>query len=157
MPSLPAHFMVSQMDGALYDTRAPDWASKPLRAPYSRHVKRIRTVAGLKATLRAGSSTDLGGYPLYFVCADGEALSFAAVRDNLRQVMGAVADAAAKNWPDKQWQVIGIEINHEDGELFCAHTNERIPAAYIADEDAEQDAEQDAGPVMVTGPVFSFR
>jgi hypothetical protein len=29
---LPNHLFVSSTDGAMYDTRAPGWASKPLRA-----------------------------------------------------------------------------------------------------------------------------
>jgi hypothetical protein len=67
----------------------------------------------------------VGGYPLFFVAADGEALSFNAVRDNLREVLPAMSQP----W-DRSWRVVNVDINYEDPELCCAHTGERIPSAY---------------------------
>ena len=75
--------------------------------------------------MRAGPYAWPGGYPLFFVAADGVALSFDAVRDNLREVLPAMSQP----W-DRSWRVVNVDINYEDPELCCAHTGERIPSAY---------------------------
>jgi hypothetical protein len=124
--SLPAHLFVSDCDGHLYDTREPDWSGRPpLRRHYQTRPRHLRTAADVKAALRAGPYAWPGGYPLFFVAADGEALSFNAVRDNLREVLPAMSQP----W-DRSWRVVNVDINYEDPELCCAHTGERIPSAY---------------------------
>lgn len=80
----------------------------------------------LKEALRSGPYAWPGGYPLYFIAADGEALSFKAVQENLREVMRATC---FRHY-DKGWRIVGVEINWEDEHLYCAHSNERIPSAY---------------------------
>lgn len=83
-------------------------------------------VATLKQTLRAGKYAWPGGYPMYFVAKDGEALSFEAVRQNLKQVMHDMTYPAY----DDQWAVVGVDINWEDPTLTCAHTGKLIESAY---------------------------
>lgn len=107
-------------DGNLY--RVPeglrgDW---PLvRENYCRHHREIRTVADLKATLRAGEYAWPGGGALYCVTADGAVLSFAAVRQEFRQVAEAVRDHDTL----RGWCVIGIENAADDDEpTVCDHT-----------------------------------
>jgi len=117
---LPAHMFISAQDGALHDTRDPQWSARPLRAIYSRTCRRITTAAELKATLRAGAWAWPGGYPMYFVTHDGECLSFDAVRENLAQCLAR----------ESGWRVFGVEINYED-DLYCEHTGLPIPAAYL--------------------------
>lgn len=125
---LPAYFMVGECDGGLYDTRAPGWNKKPLRQNYSRSHRRIKTVADFKATLRAGRYAWPGGYPLYFVAGDGEALSFKTARDNFRGIVYAIQNNNIR--PHDGWNVVGCEINYEDTDLFDAHTGEKIESAY---------------------------
>lgn len=76
--------------------------------------------------LEAGPYAFPGGYPRYFITHDGEALSFAAVTEEKLQVEEAI------NTGDKSsgWYVIGCDINWEDTNLFCAHTNKKIESAY---------------------------
>ena len=74
----------------------------------------------IKQALRYGPYAWPGGYPLYFVAHDGEPLSFDAVRDNFRQVLRGYDG----------WRVIGVQVNWEDPELFCAHYGNRIESAY---------------------------
>lgn len=129
--TLPAHFMTLS-DGSLIDTREP--GVSPVRNHYIGHSRELASgfaanLRDVKAVLRAGRFTDLGGYPLYFIAADGEALSFGAVRDNFLEV----CRAAKFGDPRDGWRVVGIEINYEDGELRCAHTGEPIEAAYVPD------------------------
>jgi hypothetical protein len=66
-----------------------------------------------------------GGYPRYFICADGEALSFKAAKAERRNILEAIRDSDGTGW-----QVVACEINWEDSDLICSHTNERIEPAY---------------------------
>jgi hypothetical protein len=83
------------------------------------------TVRDLMRDLRSGPYTSLGCYPTYFIAADGEALSHQAVRDNVWQVARAVRDG-----DNKEWQVIGFDVNWEDPNLYCAASGDRIESAY---------------------------
>ena len=90
----------------------------------------IQSLAEVKQALRNGAYTSLGGYPLYFIAADAETLSFEAVRERFREVCADMLDMSHMS----QWRIVGIEINYEDADLVCAHTGKRIPSAYGEDE-----------------------
>lgn len=90
------------------------------------HINSLRQV---KEILRSGEYTNLGGYPLYFIAADNEALSFEAVRERFRTV---VADTLGMSGM-RDFKIVGCEINYEDADLYCAHTGKRIPSAYAED------------------------
>lgn len=94
----------------------------------SRHHRTIVNGLQLRETLRSGPFVWPGGYPLYFVTDDGEALSFESVRANIRQVLRSIRDGA-----NDGWRVLGVDVNYEDPALFCAHSGERIPSAYSED------------------------
>lgn len=85
----------------------------------------INNSKDLRTALRNGPYAWPGGYPLYFITHDGEALSFKAVRDEYRLVLRSVREKS-----NDGWRVVGVDINYEDEDLICAHTNERIPSAY---------------------------
>ena len=124
--ALPDYMMVSETDGALYDTRDDGWSKRPpLRANYRRGHRKIKSIADLKAALRAGCYTSLGCYPLYFIASDGAALSFDAVKAEIAQVMAAVRDKSRDGW-----RVVACDINYENSDLYCAHTGEKIESAY---------------------------
>jgi len=91
MTALPAHLFTVDT-GELYDTRDPNWSSSPLRPNYRRHHRTISSVADLKATLRAGPSTDLGD----------------------------------DHWG---WRISSLQVNYEDTDLRCEHTDDIIPSA----------------------------
>lgn len=131
MSKLPAHLFVAD-NGDLFDTRLPNWAASPLRRAYRGASSEVRNLAAVKAQLRAGEHTGLGGYPLFFWAADGEALSFDAVRDNFREVASAMMQ---DHNPRDGWRVVGVEINYEDANLVCSHTGKPIQSAYGPEED----------------------
>ena len=79
----------------------------------------------VKEALRSGKYAWPGGYPMYFITSDGEALSFDAVISNWYQVCYAM-----RNDLNDGWRVIAIDINYEDPDLYCADTNEKIECAY---------------------------
>lgn len=71
-----------------------------------------------------------GGYPLFFLCSDGEALSWDAAIENA----GLIRDALITNDRHSGWHVCALLTNWEDTDLYCAHTNEHIESAYGDDE-----------------------
>lgn len=85
----------------------------------------INTVSDFRRAYRNGPYAWPGGYPLFFITDDGDALSFDAVKDNLRSIIDAIANKHSDGW-----RVIALDINYEDQNLYCAHTDKRIPAAY---------------------------
>ena len=85
----------------------------------------LTTSADLKRALRTGPYAWPGGYPLFFVTDDGEALSFQAVMENIRLVFHSI-----RHQNNDGWRVIAVDINYEDQQLYCAHTGERIESAY---------------------------
>lgn len=139
--TLPAHFFIADYDGALFDTRDPNWSEGlPVRPAY--RVSRttfdpnpVKALQQVKAALRQGAYTDLGGYPLYFITRDGAALSFEAVQEQFRNVVWDHLNHASTGW-----RIDGSAVNYEDADLFCDHTGKRIPSAYGDDTDDEEDA-----------------
>ena len=95
------------------------------RENYCRTHREISTVADLKATIRAGKYAWPGGYPMFFITSDGEALSFEAVEQEFGQVAYAI-----RHELNDGWRVVGCDINEEDADLFCAHTGKPIESAY---------------------------
>lgn len=89
----------------------------------------------LKATLRHGPYAWPGGYPMFCVTSDGEALCFACVRKNWRDVVQA---HIIPGWRRNGWYIAGADINWEDTELTCDCCNARIESAYGLHSDTEE-------------------
>jgi len=66
-----------------------------------------------------------GCYPKFFITSDGEALSYAAARDNAELIRESIAEHSRDGW-----RVDGCDVNWEDSELYCSHTGELIESAY---------------------------
>jgi len=66
-----------------------------------------------------------GGYPRYFICDDGEALSFDSAKANKRLVLESLRDCT-----NDGWRILACDINYEDETLTCCHSGESIPSAY---------------------------
>jgi len=107
------------------------------------HCREIKTPADFVRTLNAGPYAWPGGYPLYFVASDGEALSFAAAKKEAKQICAAIREKSRCGW-----QVIGCEVNWENADLTCAHSGERIPSAY-----AEPENEKEPGRILAASEV----
>jgi hypothetical protein len=93
------------------------------------------TLEQFEAELEAGPYAWPGGYPRYFIARDGEALSFKAVEANAHLIREALRDGDDVSG----WFVIAVDVNWEDPDLYCAHTNERIESAYAEEEPEEED------------------
>lgn len=70
-----------------------------------------------------------GGYPMYFITADGAALSFKAAEAEKAQIV----DALLHGQRSSGWYAEAVDVNWEDGDLYCDHTGERIESAYAED------------------------
>jgi hypothetical protein len=75
--------------------------------------------------MRNGAYAWPGGYPMFFVMGDGEAISFKAAKAERRNILEALRDHDSSGW-----RPVAFEINWEDDTLTCAHTNEPIESAY---------------------------
>lgn len=124
---LAQHFMVSECDGALYDTRLANWSSTPVRENYSRTHRKIHTTQDLKATLRAGQFTFPGCYQLFLLANDGEPICFDCATKNFHQCAWSI-----RNKVNDGWRIVACDVNWEDEEMRCAHCNKQIPASYGA-------------------------
>lgn len=88
----------------------------------------IQTVSDFRRAVRNGPYAWPGGYPLYFVMADGEALSFAAAKANRRLIIEELAYRVSGDW-----RPVAFEVNWEDANLYCCHSATRIESAYAED------------------------
>jgi len=89
----------------------------------------IKTISDFRAAIRNGAYAWPGGYPCYFITNDGEALSFEAAKQERLNIIDSIA-----NHLNDGWRIVGVDINWEDGELFCCHTGKRIESAYAEEE-----------------------
>lgn len=78
---------------------------------------------GSTARIRYGYNS--GGYEnfVFFVTGDGEAL-------HIDTVIAEIGQVDFTDQYDKQWHLIGYDVNYEDFDLTDAHTGEKIKAAY---------------------------
>lgn len=90
----------------------------------------INSISDYRAAIRNGAYAWPGGYPLYFVMSDGEAMSFAAGKKERRCILEALRDYQTNKHERSGWRPVAIEVNWEVPDLYCAHTNERIESAY---------------------------
>jgi hypothetical protein len=87
----------------------------------------IKTISDFRKAVRLGPYAWPGGYPLYWLMADGEACAFDVAKTERRLMLEAIAHP---EYLDHQWLPIALEINYEDSELVCAHTGKKIESAY---------------------------
>ena len=98
------------------------------------------TKDGFKESLERGAYAWPGGYPTYYVCEDGSVLSFESAYENRDLICEAMQDDqfshVTNNWQsmEEAWRVVAQEINWEDGNLICDHSNKRIESAYAEKE-----------------------
>jgi hypothetical protein len=85
-----------------------------------------------------------GGYPVFAVMSDGEALCPDCVTQERAQLFRSTHQASRDGWA-----VAGFDINWEDASLYCSHCNKRIESAYAEDEAAGgDDSGDDSGDGM---------
>lgn len=88
-------------------------------------MMQITTAAEFQKVLDHGPYAWPGGYPLFFITKDGEAMSFEAARDNVSRIKMAL-----RYKDDADWEPIAVGVNWEDEHLLCCVRNRLIPSAY---------------------------
>lgn len=86
----------------------------------------INTVKELDDALENGAYAWPGGYPIYFITSDGDALSFKTVKEE-RDI---IAEAIDDDDNSGGWRVVAADINWEDDQLYDDHSGELIESAY---------------------------
>jgi hypothetical protein len=85
----------------------------------------IKTVSDFRAAMRSGPYAWPGAYPLFFITAEGDPISFEGARANLRQIIDAIGNGLPNGW-----RIVALDVNWENPDLFCAETGKRIQSAY---------------------------
>lgn len=86
----------------------------------------IKTTKEFKDAIRRGPYAWPGGYPIYFLMSDGEALSFKDAKKNARRIIQAIRSKDNTGG----WRVVAVDINYEDDSLYSADSGEKIESAY---------------------------
>jgi hypothetical protein len=89
------------------------------------------TIREFLESLRDGKYAH-GGYPKFWLCSDGGELSYAACKANCGRIARAIRDQDSSGW-----RVVACDVNWEDADMRCAHTNERIESAYAEPEETK--------------------
>jgi hypothetical protein len=142
MTETPDHLFPCH-DGALYDTRSPDWSRNPplrpiwstLAPPNVWRSPRTRAAA-FKAALRHGLYIWPGGYDVHLLMRDGGILCHDCTRKEARRVLSACVDGLS-GWADTAWLPSGLAPLWEGPDESCAHCSAPIPTIY-GDPDAEE-------------------
>lgn len=123
---LPEHFMVSQCDGGLYDTRKAGWEKQAIRVDYSRAHKDIDSTAKLKATLRAGAFAWPGGYRVVYYTSDSALLCTDCVKKHLRSVLWSIRNKCSDGWKVVSCgiEAVSADCTNEEWQSHCAHCGE---------------------------------
>ena len=82
----------------------------------------------LAQSLREGPYTSLGCYPKFWVTASGDTISYEGVMAEAKRYLKA---------EDKEFTIVGCDVNWEDPRLYCDATGERITSAYAEPEECE--------------------
>lgn len=91
---------------------------------------KINTVSDFRKAYKSGPYAWPGGYPLFFITADGAALSWEAAKQCRGEIIRTIASKDSRSG----WCIVATDINWEDDSLYCEHTGEKIPSAYGEDD-----------------------
>jgi hypothetical protein len=75
-----------------------------------------------------------GGYPLYAIAADGEAICHICCKSNAKRIISNTRGTQSM-CADTEWRIVAVDINYEDSQLYCANCDTRIESAYSEDEE----------------------
>jgi hypothetical protein len=67
-----------------------------------------------------------GGYPLFLLMGDGEAVCPGCAKREFRSICRHTIQPAY----GRDWQCVAVDVNWEDGDMRCAHCYATIESAY---------------------------
>ena len=71
-----------------------------------------------------------GGYPLYYLCNDGEAMCPTCVNENIVLIDDAIKLVTSDRRLHDDWALEAVDVNYEDPDLICCNCDKRIESAY---------------------------
>jgi hypothetical protein len=95
----------------------------------------IDSIGDFRRAVRMGTYAD-GGYPLCFLMHDSASICPACAKKERREMLEAIRDHQTRQCYHFGWLPRAIEVNWEDGDLWCDHCHERIPSAYAEPEES---------------------
>lgn len=127
MQNLPSHLFIGDADGALYDTRLPDWSAHPVRRNYAKQHGRITSVADFKAALRAGPYTFPGGYAVAFLSTQGGLICHDCARKHAFEIICSIDGDIRGKWHlFGQWHLCGQAVVEETYGDTCENCGQDI-------------------------------
>lgn len=73
-----------------------------------------------------------GGYPIYYVFADGGCCCPKCANDNIEAIDEDIK--GKRRWNSHGgWALTAADVNYEDPNLICDHCKERVESAYTED------------------------
>ncbi len=94
----------------------------PLRKDFAKTHRTITNTREFLSTLRSGPYAWPGGYVKFFVCDDGDLLSFDTARNEVRNILWAI-----RNKVNNGWRVIHCDCAAlYENDLYDSHTGEEI-------------------------------
>lgn len=87
------------------------------------YVMKINTIEDFEKCLATLGYTEVGGYPIYFLMADGGCLSFDTATIERERIKDAIAFGT-----ENGWRAIASGVNWET-DLYCSHSGDRIKSA----------------------------
>ena len=99
----------------------------------------IHNCADWRRAMQNGPYAWPGGYPLFFHMQDGGVLSYEAAIQERKIITQNLIDQRKGKGGDDQWIPIILEINWEDSNLYCDHTNMKSEVAYDSENDNEEE------------------
>jgi ribosome maturation protein Sdo1 len=104
---------------------------KPFREGHRAHVRDITSTADVRAALRAGKHSTVGGYATAFYTSDGGTLCHDCVRKEYRQISAAIRHKLSDGW-----RVVNLDAEcNTDAGATCDHCNAEIWAGFESDSD----------------------
>lgn len=97
--------------------------------------KRVRRALKMECTRKPLDSFAWpGGYPLFYLFADGGVICPKCANENIAEIDAAMRDERG-NRPHSSgcggWSICDVDINYEDAALLCDHCGEFIDPAYV--------------------------
>lgn len=92
----------------------------------------VETLRNVRAYARH-AYTDLGGYPLVLVMADGECLCSKRASENYRLISQATRTGLRDGWKAE-----GVQVHWEGETEICAHCYTEIESAYGNQQEEQQ-------------------
>ena len=90
--------------------------------------KRVRRSLSLPVNRKSlPAYTDIGGYPISYLCRDGGTLCAGCVNRDIDLVDESTRHREYRN---DSWVVVACFANYEDENLCCDHCGDQIHAAY---------------------------